>query len=317
MADAVLSVVAFGGNALQRQDERGSIHEMRGNARAALRALEPLLRDGGGLCITHGNGPQVGSALLRGDAAEAEVPAHPLDIAVATTQAEIGSVLQTELLGVLHELDLQREVLTIVTHVVVDANDAALSNPTKPIGPFYDERQAKSLASGRGWSIVEDAGRGYRRVVGSPRPLEVLELASIRRLLEAGAVVICGGGGGIPISMRDAEAHGVEAVIDKDRTAALLARELDAERLIILTAVDAVYADFGSEQQRALPELSVRQAQSLLDSAMLPAGSMAPKVEAAAEFARMTGRPALITSESALARALEEPASAGTWISPS
>lgn len=341
-----LSIVAFGGNALQRPGEAGSVDQMRANLRPALGALEPLLRSGEPLCITHGNGPQVGNALLRGDAAVADVPPHPLDIAVATTQAEIGSLVVTELQAVLNRWGVQRAVAVLVTHVLVAADDPALLAPTKPIGPFYDEAGARSLQRGRGWTMVEDAGRGWRRVVGSPRPLDVLELASIRTLVEAGMIVIAAGGGGIPVAHvapgNDesgngngeggglagvsggrsvgvgrgdgdvARLTGVEAVIDKDHTAALLACELGAQRLIMLTAVDCVFRNFGTDRAVPIGELTARDARKLLAAGSLPAGSMGPKVEAAALFAEATGQCTLITSEAVLGEALA--GRAGTWI---
>lgn len=309
-------MVAFGGNALQRVGERGSAEEMRANLREALTAIEPLVRHGARLCITHGNGPQVGSALLRSEAGVAQgVAPHPLDVAVATTQGEIGTLLCAELTSLLAEWQLAREVTAVVTHVLVHADDPALRQPTKPIGPFYEQPQAQELQATRGWSVVEDAGRGWRRVVGSPLPQQVLELESIRALLDEGTVVVAAGGGGIPVARSDdGRLEGVEAVIDKDRTAALLAEELGASQLVILTAVDCVYSDFGGPAETALHTLSVQQAQELLDQGVLPSGSMAPKVEAAAAFAQRTGKAALITSESALAAALDK--ADGTWVQP-
>jgi len=309
-----LIVVAFGGNALQRPGERGTVEEMRLNLRAALAGLEPALRAGTPLLITHGNGPQVGSALLRSEAAAREVPPHPLDVAVATTQAEIGSLVVGELLAAIRALGLpERAACALVTHVLVDPQDEKLLAPTKPIGPFYDEATAHSLERGRGWALVEDAGRGWRRVVGSPTPHSVVELESIRALVERGTIVVAGGGGGIPVARTGAgDLAGVEAVIDKDHTASLLAQLLDADQLVILTAVDAVYSGFGTEEAVALNRLSVVQARELLDTGTLPAGSMAPKVEAAAEFAHATGRTALITNESGFATALA--GSGGTTI---
>lgn len=318
------AIVAFGGNALQRPGEAGTVDAMRANLRAALAGLGPLLRSGCDLCITHGNGPQVGSALLRSEAAAATVPPHPLDIAGATTQAEIGSLVALELRATLAGLGVEREVVALVTHVVVDADDPALLAPTKPIGPFYGEAEALSLQRGRGWTMVEDSGRGWRRVVGSPQPREVLELSSIAALVDAGTIVVASGGGGIPVARvapgagGDALAGGtfvgVEAVIDKDRTAALMARELGADELVILTAVDEVYRDFGTPAQAAIRELDVAAARELLASGVLPAGSMAPKVEAGALFAEDSGHEALITSDVALAAALE--GEAGTRIRP-
>ena len=317
-APAGLAIVAFGGNALQGAGERGTVDEMRANLRAALAGLEPLLRSGAPLCITHGNGPQVGNALLRSEAAVAEVPPHPLDIAVATTQAEIGSLVATELEAVLAEWNAPRAVAVIVTHVEIAADDPAMRQPSKPVGPFYSDAEARSLERGRGWVLIEDSGRGWRRVVGSPQPQHIVEIESIRALLARGTIVVAAGGGGIPVARHDDQGRkrlvGVEAVIDKDRTAALLARELGADQLIILTAVDSLYTDFGTERQQAVGTLTVAAARELLATGVLPAGSMAPKVEAGAAFAESSGHCALITSESALAAALA--GTAGTRITP-
>jgi carbamate kinase len=309
-----LSIVAFGGNALQRPGEAGTADEMRANLRVALAGLEPLLTSGAPLCITHGNGPQVGSALLRSDAAAPEVPPHPLDVAVATTQGEIGSLIATELRDLLLTHGIERDVATLVTHVIVDPEDPALLNPTKPIGPFYGFERAQLMKQDRGWTMIEDAGRGYRRVVGSPQPKGVLEIAAVRTLLDAGTIAVACGGGGIPVAKTDGVFVGVEAVIDKDRTAALLAELLGAESLIILTAVDHVYRNFGTNEQEAISTLNVAEALVLHNSGVLPAGSMAPKVEAAIRFAQDTGNRALITSDESLGPALA--GTAGTWITP-
>jgi carbamate kinase len=204
-----------------------------------------------------------------------------------------------------------RAVACLLTHVVVAEDDPAFSEPTKPVGPFYDEARAQELERERGWKIVHDSGRGWRRVVPSPLPLDVVELESIRSLLRGGAIAVACGGGGIPVARRDGRLAGVDAVIDKDRASSLLARELDADRLVILTEVPAVYRDFGTAQQDELRELRADEAGALLPD--LAAGSMRPKVEAGLEFARATGHEALITSAAALSSALE--GEAGTRIS--
>ena len=290
------AVVALGGNALMRPGERGTAAEQRANLRAACEALRPLL-DEGELVVTHGNGPQVGNELLRQERAADEVPALPLYLAVAQTQAEIGALVESELAPV-----AGRAVACLLTHVVVAEDDPAFETPTKPVGPFYDEARAKELERERGWQVVHDAGRGWRRVVPSPAPLEVVELDAIRALLGAGTIAVACGGGGIPVARRDGRLAGVDAVIDKDRASAVLARALDVDRLVILTEVPAVYRGFGSKHQQELRELSVEEAEALAGE--LEAGSMRPKVEASAEFVRETGNEALITSPTALADAL-------------
>jgi carbamate kinase len=293
----VTAVVALGGNALMRPGERGTAAEQRANLREACAALRPLLSEEQ-LVVTHGNGPQVGNELLRQERAAAEAPPLPLYLAVAQTQAQIGALIQSELAPV-----AGRPVACLLTHVLVAEDDPAFEEPTKPVGPFYDEARARELEAERGWNVVHDAGRGWRRVVPSPAPLEVVELAAIRSLLAAGTIVVACGGGGIPATRRGERLTGIDAVIDKDRASSLLARSLDADRLVILTEVPAIYSGFGTERQEELRELSADEAAALVPE--LAAGSMRPKVEASVEFVRATGREALITSPAALGDALE------------
>jgi carbamate kinase len=293
----VTAVVALGGNALMRPGERGTAAEQRANLREACAALRPLLGEER-LVVTHGNGPQVGNELLRQERAAAEAPPLPLYLAVAQTQAEIGALIESEL-----EPVAGRPVACLLTHVLVNEDDPAFRAPTKPVGPFYEEAQARTLETERGWQLVEDAGRGWRRVVPSPAPLEVVELRAIRSLLDSGSIVVACGGGGIPATRRGEHLAGVDAVIDKDRASSLLAQSLGAERLVILTEVTAVYSGFGTGAQQELRELSVAGAEALVPE--LAAGSMRPKVEASVAFVRATGREALITSPAALGAALE------------
>jgi carbamate kinase len=288
----VTTVVALGGNSLTRPGERGTIADQRANLRRTCEALRPLLGDRR-LVVTHGNGPQVGNELLRHERAADEVPALPLYIAVAQTQAEIGALIETELAPL-----AGRPVVCLLTHVVVAEDDHAFREPTKPVGPFYAEERAKELERERGWVVSHDAGRGWRRVVPSPAPLEVVELEAVRALLDAGSIAVACGGGGIPVARRDERLAGVDAVIDKDRASALLATQISADRLVILTDVPAVYRNYGADEQEALDEVSVAEAEALLPE--LAQGSMAPKVEAAIAFARATGNEALITSADAL-----------------
>ena len=284
------TVVALGGNALIRPGERGTAAEQLANLRRAIAALRPLLAEPD-LVFTHGNGPQVGNELLRQERAADEAPPLPLWLAVAQTQAEIGALIAAELRP-------HRAPACVLTHVRVAADDPAFDRPTKPIGPFYSAEQGEQLQRERGWAMVSDANRGYRRVVPSPKPLEIVELGAIRRLAESGAVVIACGGGGIPVVRRGERLTGVDAVIDKDRASALLARGLEAERLLILTEVPAVYRNFGKPDQEELRTLSADEAEALLPE--LAEGSMRPKVEAALAF----GREALITNFEALESAL-------------
>jgi carbamate kinase len=271
------TVVALGGNALMRPGERGTAAEQLANLRRAVVALRRLLEQPR-LVLTHGNGPQVGNELIRQERAADEAPPLPLWLAVGQTQAEIGALIAAEL----------RPFATpacVLTHVRVAADDPAFDRPTKPIGPFYSAEQAELLQRERGWAMVADANRGHRRVVPSPQPLEIVELDVIRRLSEDAVVIACGGGG-IPVVRRGDRLTGVDAVIDKDRASALLARGLDAERLIILTEVPAVYRNFGEPEQEELASLSRSEAERLLPE--LAEGSMRPKVEAALAFAGET-----------------------------
>jgi len=300
----VLTVVALGGNALMRPGERGTAAEQRANLRTTCEALRPLLDDGD-LVVTHGNGPQVGNELVRQERAADEVPPLPLYLAVAQTQAEIGALLESELAAV-----AGRPVVCLLTHVRVDENDPAFERPTKPVGPFYAEEQAAKLESERGWVVAHDAGRGWRRVVPSPKPLEIVELEAVRTLLAAGTIAIACGGGGIPVSSRNGRLSGVDAVIDKDRASSVLAIALRAERLLILTDVDAVSRGWGTAAQEELRELDAASAEALLPD--LATGSMVPKVEASLAFAQATGHEALITSAASLTEALD--ARAGTRI---
>jgi carbamate kinase len=299
------TVIALGGNALMRPGERGTAAEQRANMRDTCTALRPLLE--GDLVVTHGNGPQVGNELVRQERAADEVPPLPLYLAVAQTQAEIGALIESELLA-----ESGRDVVCILTHVLVDPNDPAFAEPTKPVGPFYAAEEAKVLEHERGWDVREDAGRGWRRVVPSPRPLEIVELPAVRALLASGAIAVACGGGGIPCASRDGRLSGIDAVIDKDRASAVLATALGAKRLVILTDVDAVYRGWGTDAQEPLPELAATEAAAMLPE--LAAGSIGPKVEASAAFASATGNEALITCASGLSEALA--GRAGTRIRP-
>jgi len=298
-----LTVVALGGNALLAPGERGTAVEQRGNLAKTFTAAASILTEGP-VVVTHGNGPQVGNELLRQELASAEAPPLPLYLAVAQTQAEIGALAASEL-----EPVAGKRVAVVLTRVVVAEDDPAFASPTKPVGPFYGAERAQALERERGWTVKEDANRGWRRVVPSPKPLEVVELESIRTLLESGALAVAVGGGGIPVVSRDGRYDGIDAVIDKDHASALLAVQLGADRLVILTQVPAVYTDFGTDDQRALHELVPGRDDDLVES--LPAGSMRPKVEAAFRFVRETGGEALITSSDAL-----EMGEAGTWVVP-
>jgi carbamate kinase len=285
-----------------RPGEKGTAAEQLANLRRAVAALAPLL-DEPGLVITHGNGPQVGNELLRQERAADEVPQLPLWLAVAQTQAEIGALIAAEVRPA-----VSRPAACLLTHVRVAPDDPAFDRPTKPIGPFYSSEQAEQLRRERGWAMVADANRGERRVVPSPVPLEIVELEQVRSLAADGTIAVACGGGGIPVVRRGGRLTGIDAVIDKDRASALLARGLGADRLLILTEVPAVYRAFGTDEQQEIRELPAAEAQALLPE--LAEGSMRPKVEAAIDF----GGEALITNFDALESALA--GEAGTRISP-
>jgi len=279
-----------------RAGERGTAAEQLANLREACAAMRPLLDDPE-VVLTHGNGPQVGNELVRQERAADEVPPLPLYLAVAQTQAEIGALLATELRPV-----ADRPVACMLTHVRVDDADPAFAEPTKPVGPFYAAEKATELERDRGWRLKPDAGRGFRRVVPSPAPLEIIELGAIKALLAAGTCAVACGGGGIPVALRNGRLGGIDAVIDKDRASALLARELGADRLVILTDVPALLRGFGTEAEEEVRSLGSAGAEELI--AELAEGSMRPKVESSLEFVRATGGEALITSPAALADAL-------------
>ncbi len=267
------------------------------------------------MVITHGNGPIVGNILIRNEAAREQIPPMPLDVCGADSQGGIGYMIQQTLQNLLRANGMPQQVATVITQVVVDANDPRFRTPTKPIGPFYSEDQARAFERSKGWKTVQDAGRGWRRVVPSPMPMRIVEMPLIRTLFEAGHVVIAAGGGGIPVvEGPDGVLRGVEAVIDKDLASVVLALELGAESLIIVTAVDQVAVDFGKPTERWCDRMSVSEAMRHLNEGQFPAGSMGPKIEAAVWFLKAGGRDVCITSPRRIRDALA--GRAGTWITP-
>jgi carbamate kinase len=279
-------VVALGGNALLRRGEPMMAETQRANVRRAVSALLPLFQAGHQLVITHGNGPQVGLLALQAAAGPTE-GAYPLDVLDAESEGMVGYLIEQELDNALPS---GRLVATLLTQILVDRRDPAFRHPTKPIGPVYDKTRAEQLAGTRGWSVAAD-GKGWRRVVASPRPMQILEARVIELLVSQGVTVICAGGGGIPVVERgDGSLIGVEAVIDKDLASALLARQLRADQLLLLTDVDSVYLDWGTDTAKAI---RVAGAGALKPGDFAP-GSMGPKIEAAIGFAAETGRPAFI-----------------------
>jgi carbamate kinase len=297
------AVVAIGGNALILDGQRGSIAEQYENAVVTARHIASLVSDGWGIVLTHGNGPQVGFILLRSELVgdSAPVPALSLEMSVADSQGGIGHILAMALLNELAARGMPDRVAYVLTHTVVDAADPAFQAPTKPIGPFYTLAEAEARRDRAGWAIVEDSGRGYRRVVASPRPVRIVESAQIRSLVDAGFVVIAVGGGGIPVvETTPGTYRGVEAVIDKDRASGLLAASLEVPLLVLSTGVERVAVHFRQPDQRFLDRLSTTEASRYLAEGEFPKGSMGPKIEAAIAFASAPGREVLITTPAAL-----------------
>ncbi len=308
-------LVALGGNAILARGQAGTAAEQYATMRATSRRLVRFLRHGHRLVVTHGNGPQVGDILLAYESAKGVIPPMPLDVCGAQSQGMIGYMLQMALQNELEKAGMEIPVVTLLTRTEVDEKDPAFSNPTKPVGPFYSKMEASSLTK-KGWSLVKVGSRSFRRVVPSPRPVKILEVETIGRLFRSGALVVASGGGGIPVALDPATGlyHGVEAVIDKDLSASLLARALRLDMLLILTDVDGLYRNFGRRNQKLVPELTTHEARADLRGGAYPPGSMGPKVEAAVEFVDATGKPAVISSLQKAEQALA--GEAGTRILP-
>jgi carbamate kinase len=299
-------VVAMGGHAFIQPGERGTYDDHARNARAICAELITLVERGYNLVITHGNGPQVGELLQRSELTRDVLPALPLDMLVAQTEGSLGYLLQRALLNELRRQQIDRFVVTMITQVLVDEHDPAFSRPSKPVGPFFSQAEAERARDVFGWIIGEDSGRGWRRRVPSPRPQRIIQRDTIREAAAAGDIVIAAGGGGIPVAMSDTEGYvGVEAVIDKDLTSSVLATDVNAELLIILTAVDGVYVDFGTPHQRRLGAVTMAECKRYIDDEQFPMGSMGPKVEAIYGFLQRGGRRGLITEAASLRDALD------------
>jgi carbamate kinase len=303
-------VVAIGGNAITREGQRGSWEEQLANARVVARELVQLKRRGHEIVLTHGNGPQVGALHLQHDLAAAHSPPLPLDVLVAMTQGQLGYLLQTAI----EELDPSVRTVTVLTRIHVDPADPSFESPTKPIGQFYSEDDARRLERERGFAVASDAGRGWRCIVPSPTPGEIAEFESVRALVEQGALVIAAGGGGIPITRHAGRPAGAEAVIDKDRASAALALATGADLLAMLTGVERVAIDFGTRWQRDMARFTVSDAERLLGEGEFPPGSMGPKIESAARFVSGSGRAAVITCADGLLDAVD--GDGGTRIVP-
>ena len=300
-----IALIAFGGNALLSENQRGLQEEQIRNAQHAARLMVHIVRKGYELIIVHGNGPQVGNLLIQMEEGVTKIPPFSLDVCDAMTEGSMGFMLEKAVINELRTHSIDKEVATLVTQVVVDKDDPAFLNPTKPVGPFYTKYRAQALAKEKKWTVVEDAGRGYRKVVPSPKPIDVVPKWVIRDLVCAGRIVIAAGGGGIPIIINGRGLFkGVEAVIDKDYVASLIAREVKVDLFIILTGTEYVFLDFGTPQQRPVEKMTVEEALEYLAQGQFPRGSMGPKIEAAIEYIKAGGKEVLITSASHLKAAL-------------
>jgi carbamate kinase len=289
-------VIALGGNAIKSAKQKGTNQEQFDNVNQTTKHLAQLIKEGYNLVITHGNGPQVGSLLLQHDTAKDKVPALPMDVCGAQSQGQIGYMIQQTLTNHLKIMDLNKPVVTVVTQVEVDLNDPAFKNPTKPVGPFYQKKQADQIkADNPDFTIIEDAGRGYRRVVPSPLPINNLEIESVRALIAANQVVIASGGGGIPVIKENGQYKGIEAVIDKDFAGELLAELVQADYFVVLTDVEKVSINFNKPNQKNLDQMTISQAKQYSDQGHFAPGSMAPKVKAAVKFIKSGGQKSIIT----------------------
>ena len=305
-------LIAVGGNSLIRAGEKGTVPEQLANARRTAAEIVRLCAAGFRIVLTHGNGPQVGAALLRSERGASEVPGHPLDVCGACTQGEIGYLLEQSLEAELKLAGLHVPVATVLTQSVVSATDPAMERPEKPVGPFYSQEEAEKRRRQFGWKIVEDASRGYRRVVPSPEPIEIIELEVIRDLVERNVLVIACGGGGIPVVWKDGALEGVEAVIDKDRASALLAAQLGVDLFVISTDADFVYLHYKRPDQQPLRKVCAKELREYLQAGHFPAGNMGPKIESVLRFLQDGGKEAIITSCDHLSEAVR--GTAGTHI---
>ncbi len=300
-----LAVVAMGGNSITKAGQRGTIPEQFANARETSRHIASMVARGYDVVVTHGNGPQVGNILLRAEMGCSVLPMLPLDTCGADSQGGIGYMIQQVLRNELRALDKDRCVTTIVTQTIVDADDPAFSSPSKPIGPFYTSDQAHKKEAEEGWDVVEDASRGWRRVVPSPMPVTIVEADAIKSLLDAGCIVIGVGGGGIPVVEENGELRGVEAVIDKDHASRLLANYIGAELFVMSTDVEQVALHFGTPEEKRLSSMTVDEAKRYYDEGHFPAGSMGPKILASVAFLEGGGEEVIITNPESIGLALD------------
>jgi carbamate kinase len=304
------AVVAIGGNALIKKGEEGNIYQQFANARETCAKIVEMGYD---IVLTHGNGPQVGDSIRRHENSRKTIPPYPLGMCVSETVGSMGYMLQQTMQNTAKKSNVSKDVVTIITQVLVDGNDPSFGNPTKPIGQFFSKTDIEEITRTEKWTVVEDSGRGWRRVVPSPKPLSIVEKDTIGDLLERGKIVIACGGGGLPvIQLENGLLDGVEAVVDKDYASSKLAQQLGIDELIILTGVDKVSVNFGKPDQADLDVLTVSDAKRYLADGQFPPGSMGPKIEAAIEFIENGGKRAIIASHDKLVEAVQ--GKAGTQI---
>jgi len=300
-----IALIAFGGNAILPENTRGLQTQQMKNAQRAARLMIHVVKKGYDLIIVHGNGPQVGNLLIQMEESVNKIPPFSLEVCDAMTEGSMGFMLEKAIINELRKNSIDKEVATLITQVVVDKDDPAFDNPSKPVGPFYSQYRAAMLKRQKKWNMIEDAGRGYRQVVPSPKPIDIVSKWVIRDLVIAGRIVIAAGGGGIPVIINgNGLFQGVEAVIDKDFTASLIAREVKAELFVILTNVPRVYLNYGQPDETPVSVMTVDEAQKYLGQEHFPPGSMGPKIEAAVEYVRSGGKEVLITSANHLKASL-------------
>ena len=300
-----IAVIAFGGNAILPKEQKGLQKEQMNNAKKAASLMIHVVKKGYDLIIVHGNGPQVGNLLIQMEEAVNKIPPFTLEVCDAMTEGSMGFMLEQAIINELRKNSVDKEVATLITQVIVDRNDPAFDNPTKPVGPFYSQYRAQMLMREKKWTMTEDAGRGFRKVVPSPKPIDIVPKRVLHDLVHAGKIVIAAGGGGIPIIINGRGLfEGVEAVIDKDYASSLIAREINADLFVILTNVSKVSLNFGKPDETSIPVMTAEEAKKHYDEGQFPPGSMGPKIDAAIEYIQGGGKEVLITSASHLKAAL-------------
>lgn len=311
-----IALIAFGGNAILPKEQRGLQSEQMKNAQKAARLISHIVKKGYDPIVVHGNGPQVGNLLIQMEESINKVPPFSLEVCDAMTEGSMGFMLEKAIINELRKNSIDKHIASLITQVVVDKEDPAFNNPTKPVGPFYSKYRAQMLKRQKKWEMVEDAGRGYRKVVPSPKPIDIVPKKVLYDLVHSGKIVIAAGGGGIPVIINGRGLfQGVEAVIDKDFASSLIAREAAADLFIILTNTKCVYLNFGTPREKPLKKITMEQALKHLKEGQFPPGSMGPKVEAAIEYIKNGGKKVIITSANHLKAALIN--RSGTTIIPS